>query len=77
MESDRDASYNEASRVVLKNKEFIKTVSIDGNDRLRIRIGTEKGQVVNVMVQYEANITGAWCEIVRYDCAHGFLHQQI
>jgi hypothetical protein len=33
--------------VELKSKEFIKTVSIDGNDRLRIRIATEKGQVVN------------------------------
>jgi len=61
----------------LKNKEFIKTVSIDGNDRLRIRISTEKGQVVNIMVQYEANITGAWREIVRYDCAHGFLHRDV
>jgi hypothetical protein len=44
----------------LKSKEFIKTVSVAGNDRLRIRIVTEKGQVVNVMVQYEANIAGAW-----------------
>jgi hypothetical protein len=48
----------------LKTKEFIKTVSVDGNDRLRIRIATEKGQIVNIMVQYEANIAGAWREIV-------------
>lgn len=61
----------------MKNKEFIKTVSIDENDRLRIRIGTEKGKVVNIMVQYEANITGTWREIVRYDCAHGFLHRDV
>jgi hypothetical protein len=61
----------------IKSKEFIKTISIDGNDRLRIRIGTEKGQVVNIMVQYEANIAGAWREIVRYDCAHGFLHRDV
>ena len=61
----------------MRNKEFIKTVSIDGNDRLRIRIGTEKGKVVNIMVQYEANITGTWREIVRYDCAHGFLHRDV
>ena len=61
----------------LKSKEFIKTVSVDGKDRLRIRIATEKGQVVNIMVQYEANIAGAWREIVRYDCAHGFLHRDV
>ena len=35
-------------------------VSIDGNDRLRIRITTEKGQVVNIMVEYETGIAGAW-----------------
>ena len=46
----------------MKSKEFIKTVSSDGNDRLRIRISTERGQVVNIMVQYEANIAGAWRE---------------
>ena len=61
----------------LKHKEFIKTFSVDGNDRLRIRIATEKGKVVNIMVQYEANIAGAWREIVRYDCAHGFLHRDV
>jgi hypothetical protein len=46
----------------LKSKEFIKTVSID---------------VSNIMVQYEANINGLWREIVRYDCAHGFLHRDV
>ena len=61
----------------MKSKEFIKTVSVDGNDRLRIRIATEKGQVVNIVVQYEANIAGTWREIVRYDCAHGFLKRNI
>ena len=61
----------------LKIKEFIKTISIDGNDRLRIRIGTRKGQVVNIMVQYETNIARTWREIVRYDCAHGFLHRDV
>jgi len=61
----------------MKRKEFTKTISVDENDRLRIRIGTEKGRVVNIMVQYEAMIAGAWREIVRYDCAHGFLHRDV
>jgi hypothetical protein len=61
----------------MKSKEFIKTISIDENDRLRIRISTEQGHVVNIMVQYEAMIAGAWREIVRYDCAHGFFHRDV
>ena len=61
----------------MKKKEFIKTISVDENDRLRIRISTEKGHVVDIMVQYEAMIAGAWREIVRYDCAHGFLHRDV
>jgi len=29
------------------------------------------------MVQYRAMSVGAWREIVRYDCAHGFLHRDV
>ena len=61
----------------MKSKEFIKTISIDENDRLRIRISTEKWRVVSIMVQYGAMIVGAWREIVRYDCANGFLHRDV
>ena len=56
----------------MQTKDFTKIISPSGEDRLRIRIATQKGKVVNIMVQYEAKITGAWHEIVRYDCSHGF-----
>jgi hypothetical protein len=61
----------------MPTKEFTKIISLSGEDRLRIRIATQKGKVVNVMVQYEAKITGAWHEIVRYDFAHGFFHRDV
>jgi len=61
----------------MPDKQFIKIISPDGEDRLRIRITTRKGKVVNVMVQYEAIIAGIWHEIIRYDCAHGFFHRDI
>jgi len=46
------------------NKEFVKIISPYGEDRLRIRIATGRGKVVNIMVQYEAKIKDVWHEIV-------------
>ncbi|HZX36494.1 MAG TPA: hypothetical protein VFF54_08425 [Thermodesulfobacteriota bacterium] len=58
-------------------KEFIKTISVDGNDRLRVRIITQKGVVADVVVQYEAKIKDRWHPVVRYDCSHGFFHRDM
>lgn len=35
-------------------KEFTKVISQSGDDRLRLKIETEKGKVVDIVVQYEA-----------------------
>lgn len=35
---------------------------------------TERGQVVDFMVQLEVWIDDGWKEVIRYDCAHGFAH---
>ena len=35
-------------------KEFSKIISPDAEDRLQVRIATEKGKVINIVVQYEA-----------------------
>ncbi len=40
-----------------------------------MRITVENGKVVDIVVQYETLIEGKWDAIVRYDCAHGFLHR--
>lgn len=58
-------------------KEFIKKISPSSGDRLRLRIETEKGKIVDIVVQYEAEFGGEWHPIVRYDCSHGFLHRDV
>ena len=59
------------------SKEFTKELSLDGEDRLRIKIEVEKGKVKDVVVQYESKIKDKWYPIVRYDCSHGFFHRDI
>ena len=58
-------------------KEFTKDLSSDGDDRLRIKITTKKGQVMEVVVQYESKIMDKWYPVVRYDTAHGFFHRDL
>ena len=58
-------------------KEFTKVISPSGDDRLRLRIVTDKGKVVDIVVQYEAKFDETWHPIVRYDCSHGFLHRDV
>ncbi len=59
------------------DKEFTKAITVDGNDRLRVRIAAKKGVVTDVVVQYEARIKEKWHPIVRYDCSHGFFHRDM
>ncbi|NUO09339.1 MAG: hypothetical protein HUU08_11770 [Candidatus Brocadia sp.] len=59
------------------SKEFTKELSLDGEDRLRIKIEVEKGKVKDVVTQYESKIKDKWYPIVRYDCSHGFFHRDI
>ena len=58
-------------------KEFTKDLSSDGDDRLRIKITTKKGQVMEVVVQYESKIKDKWYPVVRYDTSHGFFHRDL
>ena len=58
-------------------KEFTKMISPSEDDRLRLKIETEKGKVVDIVVQYEAKFGEEWHPIVRYDCSHGFLHRML
>ena len=58
-------------------KEITKVISHSGDDRLRLKIETEKGKVFNTVVQYEAKFSEVWHPIVRYDCSHGFLHRDV
>lgn len=49
----------------------------DGFERLRIRFHTNKGKVLDVVVQYESLVNNKWVSIVRYDCSHGFFHRDV
>jgi hypothetical protein len=61
----------------MTKKEFTKVISQSQDDRLRIKIETEKGNVIDMVVQYEAKFEEEWHPIVRYDCSHGFLHRDV
>jgi len=58
-------------------KEFTKPLSLDGDDRLRIRIEIKQGEVTNIVVQYETKNKDKWHSIVRYDCSHGYFHRDL
>ena len=35
---------------------------------------TEKGKVVDFVVQLEVQVSGVWQPVIRYDCTHDFSH---
>ena len=49
----------------MAQKEITKIISQSGDDRLRLKIETKKGKVVNILVQYEARFDGEWYAVVR------------
>ena len=46
-------------------------------DWMRVRIVTERGKVVDFLVQYETLIGESYRAVVRYDCSHGFAHRDL
>ncbi len=61
----------------MKTIEFIVYLDDMQLNRIRVRIVTENGELVDVMYQYELLIAEKWVAIVRYDCAHGFFHRDV
>lgn len=61
----------------MKEIEFESILDKSGHDRLRVRLKIDKGELIDVVYQYEALIEDNWTPIVRYDCAHGFFHRDI
>lgn len=49
----------------------------DGFEKLRIKFHTDKGKILDVVVQYESFIKNKWIAIIRYDCSHGFFHRDV
>jgi hypothetical protein len=50
---------------------------LEYNNRIRVRLLAERGNLLKVLCQYESLIDGDWTPIVRYDSAHGFFHKDI
>ena len=61
----------------MKEISYQKFIGDGETDLLRIRIWTENGKVVDLVVQYECLINSRWHIIVRYDCSHGYFHRDI
>ena len=49
----------------------------DEVEKLRIKIHTDKGKILDIVVQYESYLNNKWKPIVRYDCSHGFFHRDV
>lgn len=61
----------------MKEIEFIVYLDNQQLNRLRVRLITENGVLIDVLYQYESFINNNWVAIVRYDCTHGFFHRDV
>ncbi len=50
------------------------TRALGENARKRYYHRTDKGKVVDFVVQLEVKVEGEWKAVIRYDCAHDFAH---
>ncbi len=62
---------------MVKELNFIVTLSNDRKDRLRVAAFKSKGEIIRFVAQYGALIKEEWKNVVRYDTAHGFVHKDI
>ena len=61
----------------MKQIEFLSYLDAVEHNRIRVRLLTENGNLIDVMYQYETLLNESWIAIVRYDCAHGFFHRDV
>ena len=61
----------------MNEKEFFIFLGNQFKDRIRVRFEKDKGEITDLVIQYEAMIYGKWNAIVRYDCAHEFFHRDL
>jgi hypothetical protein len=59
----------------MTTKEYSRSLDSSNQNRARVKYVIDRGNLVDVMYQYEALINGRWTPIVRFDCAHGFFHK--
>lgn len=59
----------------MKTIEYLFYLSAIEGDRLRVKIYKEKNEILEFVVQYEAEISERWYAVIRYDTRHGFAHR--
>ena len=59
----------------MPSREYEVPLDDEAREWLRVRIGTEGGDVVAFTVQYETTVAGERTPVVRYDGAHGSAHR--
>ena len=58
----------------MPEKEYL--IRLGDGTRKRHYHKTERGEVINFMVQLEVEVAkGGWKPVVRYDCSHDFAHR--
>lgn len=61
----------------MKTIEYLFYLSSENSDRLRVEAYREKNEILQFVVQYEAQIRKSWYAIIRYDSRHGFAHRDL
>lgn len=56
----------------MSEKNYTRALGKDARKRHYHR--TERGRVIDFVVQLEVKIEGEWMPVIRYDCAHDFAH---
>jgi hypothetical protein len=57
--------------------DYINDIPEESGNRIRYSIVTNRGQVVDFVVQYETFVEGRYRPVVRYDGSHGRGHRDI
>ncbi len=57
--------------------EYLFYLTAERTDRLRVTAQKDRNEVLQFVVQYEAEFSGEWRPVVRYDTAHGFAHRDV
>ena len=61
----------------MKETSYEKFLDEFERERVRMKIHVEKGNLIDIVVQYESFISNKWWPVVRYDCSHGFFHRDV
>lgn len=63
--------------LIVNEKEFFIYLDINLKDRIRLYFKKDKGQIIDVLIQFETILHEKWVALVRYDCAHWFFHRDL